>query len=72
MCKGIGYKGRLAVHEVLELDYELRKIISENGYDYSFEEKAKKRGLITLKDDGMDKAKLGLTTLDEVRKIVEH
>ena len=39
--------------------------------DYSFEEKAKERGMITLREDALHKAKLGLTTLSEVRKIVE-
>lgn len=69
-CKGLGYKGRIAIHEILEMNYELRKIISEGKYDYSFEKEAKKHGLITLSEDAIQKAKIGLTTLDEVKKII--
>lgn len=69
-CQGIGYKGRIAVHEILEMDNVLRKHLSENGFDYSFEEKAIEQGMFTLTRDALDKAKEGISTLEEVKRVI--
>lgn len=71
MCRQLGYQGRIALHEILILDTELRAMISrEEGSDDAFEKAAIREGMRTIKEDGLCKAKQGLTSLEEVMKAV--
>ncbi len=68
-CNGTGYKGRLAIHEALYFTKELRQIIVRSGIEVDEEKiriQAKKDGTLTLRDSGLDKVKLGLTSIQEV------
>lgn len=69
-CKGTGYRGRLAIHEVLDMDDEIRRMIIDGAKPQEIKKAAKENGFITMKDDGFDKALKGLTTLEEVRRFV--
>lgn len=69
-CKGTGYKGRVAIHELLVMNDNLRRMIVNGAEQVDVKEEAVKSGLITLKQDGYQKAVEGLTTLEEVRKFV--
>lgn len=71
-CGNSGYKGRIAVAEALEIDKELKEIITEhNGSETHVHEYANKHGMITMKQDGILKVLLGLTTFEEVERVTE-
>jgi type IV pilus assembly protein PilB len=68
-CGGSGYKGRMAIHEALYFTKEIRQLIVRSGADVDEEKlriQAKKDGSINLRESGLDKVKLGLTTIEEV------
>lgn len=68
-CNMTGYKGRLAVHEVLVINDEIRRIIM-NGESFSkLRDTAMKYKTIFLIDDGLLKVKQGLTTTEEVLRV---
>jgi type IV pilus assembly protein PilB len=68
-CHNSGYKGRAAIMEVLTVDRELRQDIVKGVAIKEIAEKAKKKGMLTLKDIGMRKAKEGLTSIDEALQV---
>ncbi|MDD3711119.1 MAG: GspE/PulE family protein [Patescibacteria group bacterium] len=66
-CKNIGYKGRLGLYEILNITPEIQKmIIDKNVSDYEIEKIAIENGMTTVLQDGILKALVGLTTIDEV------
>ena len=68
-CGNSGYKGRVAVHEVMMVGSELRPLISSNQPADIIKLKAIETGMITLKADGVYKALEGLTTVEEVMRV---
>lgn len=71
-CSNTGYKGRVAIFEALEIDKEMKEIIAEhNGSESYVQDCAAKQGMITIKQDGILKVLLGLTTLEEVERVTE-
>jgi type II secretory ATPase GspE/PulE/Tfp pilus assembly ATPase PilB-like protein len=71
-CNNIGYKGRLGLYEALEINEEIRKMISTEGVsDYEIEQKAIENGMINILQDGVLKALDGQTTIDEVFRIAK-
>ena len=68
-CGGSGYKGRMAIHEALYFTKEIRQLIVKSGADVDEEKlriQAKKDGSINLRESGLEKVKMGLTTIEEV------
>ncbi|MFH1284187.1 MAG: GspE/PulE family protein [Candidatus Peregrinibacteria bacterium] len=68
-CNKIGYKGRVGLFEVLRMNNELRRLISENANMLDLHKAAQENGMITLEQAGVIKALEGLTTLDEVYRV---
>ncbi len=69
-CNMTGYKGRIAIHELLVINDELRRVIM-NGESLSrLRELAMKNKTIFLLDDGLLKVKQGLTTTEEILRVV--
>ena len=68
-CHGTGYKGRMAIHEALYFTKEIRQIIVRSGIEVDEEKiriQAKKDGSKSLRDSGIEKVILGLTSIEEV------
>jgi type IV pilus assembly protein PilB len=68
-CNGTGYKGRMAIHEALYFTKEIRQLIVRSGVEVDEEKlriQAKKDGSRSLRESGFEKAKLGLTSIEEV------
>ncbi|MFM9421416.1 type IV pilus assembly ATPase PilB [Thermus scotoductus] len=65
-CGGTGYKGRYAIHELLVVDDEIRHAIVAGKSATEIKEIARKKGMKTLREDGIYKAFQGITTLEEV------
>ncbi len=69
MCRQSGYSGRMALHEVLVVGPEMRKAITNKiQSEDELEEIAIGEGMITMRQDGINKAYEGLTSLQEVMK----
>jgi PleD family two-component response regulator len=71
-CGHTGLKGRIAIHEVLAVTDEVRDLISSRAAEHVIKRAAKRAGMRTLLEDGVDKAARGLTTLDEVLRVVSR
>ena len=69
-CRGTGYKGRLAIHELLKVNDEIRNLIIDRAADHVIRDAAIRLGMVTLLDDGVAMAAEGLTTLEEVLRVV--
>ena len=65
-CGGTGYRGRYAVHELLVVDDEIRHAIIQGKSAAEIKGLARKKGMRTLREDGLYKALQGITTLEEV------
>lgn len=70
-CNGTGYKGRLAVYEVLLLDESFHDGILNGATDAHFFELARKNGMVTLLEDGLAKASEGSTSVSEVLRVLK-
>ncbi|REK55774.1 MAG: type II secretion system protein GspE [Geobacillus sp.] len=68
-CNMTGYKGRIAIHELLVMTDEMRRVILNKEPFSKLRELAIKNRMIFLIDDGLLKVKQGLTTLEEVLKV---
>jgi type II secretory ATPase GspE/PulE/Tfp pilus assembly ATPase PilB-like protein len=69
-CEGTGHKGRLGFHELLTVSRDLRRLIQRGARAEELQEQAMREGMRTLRQDGIEKVVQGLTSLDEVRVIV--
>lgn len=68
-CSHSGYKGRVALVEMLEIDYELKDLILNKASSMKMIEAARRKGMITMKEDGILKVLKGITTLEEVHRV---
>jgi type IV pilus assembly protein PilB len=69
-CRSTGYKGRMAIHELLVVNDEVRELISRRAPEHAIRKAARNAGMRTLMEDGIHKAAQGLTTLEEVVRVV--
>ena len=68
-CRHTGYKGRLGIFEIFEVDDEVRRMINERASTSELRRRARQLGMRTLREDGVRKVLGGLTTSDEVLSI---
>ncbi len=70
-CNKSGYKGRIGLYEILIKDAEIEKaILGGNISEYAMREVATRQGMVTMVQDGLLKASEGLTSVEEVKRIV--
>ncbi|HUP86972.1 MAG TPA: ATPase, T2SS/T4P/T4SS family [Acidimicrobiales bacterium] len=69
-CSNTGYRGRLAVHEVMELTDEIDHLIVNNSIAREIENLAIEQGMVTMREDGLQKAATGETSLEEILRAV--
>ncbi len=67
-----GFKGRIGIHEVLKVTPAIKDIIIKGGTTNEMEEQARKEGMMPMIEDGIFKAVQGLTTLEEVLRVVSE
>ncbi len=67
-CGDTGYRGRQGLYEVMALTPNLRRVILKGGSAADLKESAVAEGMLTLRMDGMQKIRKGVTTLEEVVK----
>jgi general secretion pathway protein E len=68
-CGGSGYRGRLGVFEILEMNNELRELIGEKTDGLKIDEAAIRGGMTTMLDDGIAKCRAGLTSPAEILRV---
>lgn len=72
-CNQTGYKGRIAIHEVIEIDSKVRKMISnQEEIDDIMKYLVEEQGVETLRDQALKLVKEGKTTVDEFNKIIAY
>jgi len=68
-CGQIGYKGRIGIYETLLIDQELIKKINTQSTADDIRNYAREKGMMTMFEDGLIKAKMGITTISEVLRV---
>jgi len=71
-CKFTGYKSRTAIYEFLVMNEEVRNLVLHRASSDQIKKKALQSGMHTLRIDGWEKVKKGLTTLNEVIRVTEE
>ena len=69
-CNTSGYKGRIGAYEIFEVDTEMQKLIMKSPALAEIQELAVKKGLTTLLQDALIKAANGITSIDEVMRVI--
>ncbi len=67
-----GYQGRLGIHEVLKVSNSIKELIMKGATADEIEVQAKSEGMMTILEDGVFQAVLGVTTLEEVFRVVSE
>src|SRR5689334_14366420 len=65
-CHGSGYKGRVGLFEVMEMNEALRVVVAENAAASEVRKIAMREGMVTLRQSGLSKVREGVTTIEEV------
>lgn len=71
-CGQTGYKSRVGIYEVLEIDEALVKKINEHANADDIKHYSRERGMLTMMEDGLIKAKMGITTISEVLRVTKE
>ena len=70
-CRQTGYKGRVGLYELLELDDDMRDVITRNPPLSELRSLAAGKGMKSLREDGLEKAYAGDTTVEEIIRVTE-
>jgi type IV pilus assembly protein PilB len=70
-CANTGYRGRIGLYEVMQMSEEIERLTVERSSADAIRAVAVQQGMMTLRDDGLEKARVGITTLDEVARVVK-
>jgi type IV pilus assembly protein PilB len=65
-CRHLGYKGRLGIFEIFQVDDEVRFMINEHASTIELRKRARALGMRTLREDGVRKVLAGMSSVDEV------
>lgn len=71
-CNNNGYKGRIGIYETLEITPDIQKLIMQKASAHELFEAAKKQNMLTLFEDGIIKAKNGITTIEEIIRVTKE
>ena len=70
VCAGLGYKGRVGVYEVIEINDVMRELILNNASIIDVKKAAHENGTMTMLQDGLLKALNKMTDVDEVYRVI--
>lgn len=70
VCGGTGYKGRMAVHEVMTVTEDIERMVAEHASSEEIGKVALQQGMLSLRQDGMEKVRAGLTSLEEIFRVI--
>jgi type IV pilus assembly protein PilB len=69
-CGGIGYRGRMGIHEVMTMSENIERLTVENAATDEIKRQAIAEGMLTLRDDGFEKVRMGHTSIEEILRVV--
>jgi type II secretory ATPase GspE/PulE/Tfp pilus assembly ATPase PilB-like protein len=69
-CRHTGYRGRIALYELMRVNDKVRRLIAQRAGDEMVREAAVSSGMITLGEDGLAKVKAGITTAEELLRVI--
>ncbi len=69
-CNNSGYQGRIGIREVLEVNEKIRELIMARANSQQIKEVAVQSGMTTMIQDGLEKVKTGITTIEEILRII--
>ena len=69
-CSKTGFHGRIAVHEVMRVTEEIERLTVARASSAEIGRTAREQGMLTLREDGWSKIQLGLTSIDEILRVV--
>ena len=69
-CSKTGYRGRLALHEVMAVSEQIELLTVERASTLVISQAAREQGMITLRDDGLRKVLAGVTSVEEILRVV--
>jgi rRNA maturation endonuclease Nob1 len=69
-CHHTGYRGRIGIYEVMKVSDRLRRMIAQRASDDAIREVAMSTGMLSLGDDALAKVKAGVTTAEELLRVV--
>jgi len=67
-CNQTGYKGRVGLYEIMPISASMRNMILKGASSDDIAKEAEKEGMITLREDGIEKVKQGVTTIEELMR----
>lgn len=70
-CRQLGYQGRLAIYELLVLNEALRPLVLSRAASSTIAQRAIEGGMRTLRDDGWNKVRNGITTIEEILRVTQ-
>lgn len=71
-CQMVGYNGRTVIAEVMEMNDQIRQMVMQENNASQILQKAHTEGMTTMIEDGLDKVKKGLTTLEEILRVAQE
>ena len=69
-CNSTGYRGRIAIYEVMRVNDKIRRLVAHNAGEDLIREAAVSTGMLTLGEDGLAKVRAGVTTAEELLRVV--
>ena len=69
-CSKTGYQGRIAIHEVMSMTEEIQRLAVSHASSVNIARLAGEQGMVTLHEDGWAKVQLGLTSVEEILRVV--
>ncbi len=69
-CNGTGYRGRLGVYEVMLMSEEIERLTVRKSSAEEIKKVAVEQGMRTLRDDGFEKARHGITSIEEILRVI--
>ncbi|MEX2203441.1 MAG: ATPase, T2SS/T4P/T4SS family [Actinomycetota bacterium] len=70
-CSNTGYRGRFGLYEVMPMTEEIERLTVERASSNAIREVAIEQGMRTLREDGLEKAAAGLTSIEEIARVVK-
>ena len=70
-CSGTGYRGRIGLYEVMPMTEEIERLVVDRSSSEQIKAVAVEQGMITLREDGLTKTRMGLTSIEEVARVVK-
>jgi type IV pilus assembly protein PilB len=70
-CSNTGYRGRIGLYEVMNMSEEIERLTVERASADQIKAVSIQQGMMTLRDDGLEKTRMGLTSIEEIARVVK-